>query len=67
MQRILSEETWQLLQADILQLIELNTRLRQQNHSLLEERQHLLDLVTSTEARLTPVLEQLIIQQDDLA
>lgn len=67
MHRILSEDTWQLLQADILQLIELNTKLKQQNEQLLEDNEFLLNLVTSTETRLTPVLEQLLIQQDDHA
>ncbi len=65
MHRILSEDTWQLLQADILQLIELNAKLKQQNEQLLEDNEFLLNIVTSTEARLTPVLEQLLIQQDD--
>ncbi|MDD2893109.1 MAG: hypothetical protein PHF20_04175 [Halothiobacillaceae bacterium] len=67
MHRILSEDTWQLLQADILQLIELNAKLKQQNEQLLEDNEFLLNIVTSTEARLTPVLEQLLIQQDDPA
>jgi len=67
MQRILSEDSWQLLQADIQQLIELNAKLKQHNQQLLEDNEFLLNLVTGTEARLTPVLEQLLIQQDDPA
>jgi len=67
MQRILSEDTWQLLQADIEQLIELNAKLKQHNHQLLEDNDFLLKLVTDTEERLTPILEQLLIQQDEPA
>ncbi len=65
MQRILSEDTWQLLQADIQQLIELNAKLKQRNHQLLEDNEFLLKLVTNTEERLTPILEQLLLQQDE--
>jgi len=67
MQRLLSEDTWQLLQTDIQQLIELNAKLKQHNQHLLEDNEFLLNLVTSTEAKLVPVLEQLLLQQDDPA
>ncbi len=67
MQRILSEETWQLLHADIERLIELNIQLKRSNQQLLDEKQQLLSLLNSTEQRLTPVLEQLLSQQDDPA
>ena len=67
MQRILNEDTWQLLQSDIQQLIELNAALKQRNQQLLEDNHYLLNLVTSTEERLVPVLEQLLIQQDNPA
>jgi len=67
MQRILSEDTWQRLQADIEQLIELNAKLKQRNHQLLEDNAFLLKLVTDTEERLTPILEQLLSQQDEPA
>ncbi len=67
MQRILSEDTWQLLQADIQQLIELNAKLKQHNQQLREDNEFLLNLVTSTEAKLVPVLEQLLLQQDEPA
>ena len=67
MQRILNEDTWQLLQSDIQQLIELNAALKQRNQQLLEDKNHLLNLVTRTEERLVPVLEQLLIQQDEPA
>jgi len=65
MQRILSEDTWQLLQADIQQLIELNVKLKKRNQHLLEDNAFLLNLVTNTEERLTPILEQLLLQQQD--
>ena len=67
MQRILSEDTWQLLQADIQQLIELNAKLKQHNQQLRDDNEFLLNLVTSTEAKLVPVLEQLLLQQDEPA
>ncbi|MGD9888835.1 MAG: hypothetical protein AB7S56_06165 [Halothiobacillaceae bacterium] len=67
MQRILNEDTWQQLQNDIQQLIELNAALKQHNQQLLEDKNYLLNLVTRTEERLVPVLEQLLIQQDDPA
>jgi len=67
MQRILSEDTWQLLQADIQQLIELNAKLKQHNQLLLEDKEFLLNLLISTEVRLGPILEKLLSQQDDPA
>ena len=67
MQRILSEESWQRLHDDIERLIELNLQLRHNNQRLLEEKQQLLELLNSTEQRLTPVLEQLLNQQDEPA
>jgi len=67
MQRILSEDTWQLLQTDIQQLIELNAKLKQHNQLLLEDKEFLLNLLISTEVRLGPILEKLLSQQDDPA
>ena len=65
MQHILSEESWQTLRADIEQLMALNLQFKQDNQRLLADKQHLLHLLSSTEQRLTPVLEQLLSQQDD--
>lgn len=67
MQRILSEETWQLLLADIERLIELNRQLKHDNQFLREENAQMLALLNSTEQRLTPILQQLLSQQDDSA
>ncbi len=67
MQRILSEETWQLLLADIERLIELNQQLKHDNQFLREENAQMLALLNSTEQRLTPILQQLLSQQDDSA
>ena len=67
MQRILNEDMWRLLQSDIQQLIKANATLKQHNQQLLEDNHYLLNLVTSTEERLVPVLEQLLIQQDNPA
>ncbi len=65
MQHILSEETWQVLRADIEKLMTLNLQLKQDNQRLLKDKKQLLQLLTTTEQRLTPVLEQLLSQQDD--
>ncbi len=65
MQHILSEETWQMLRADIEKLMTLNLQLKQDNQRLLKDKKQLLQLLTTTEQRLTPVLEQLLSQQDD--
>ncbi|MEW5838629.1 MAG: hypothetical protein AB1717_07325 [Pseudomonadota bacterium] len=65
MQHILSEESWQLLRTDIEKLMALNIQLKQDNQRLLADKRQLLHLLTATEQRLTPVLEQLLSQQDD--
>ena len=65
MQHILSEETWQVLRADIEKLMTLNLQLKQDNQRLLKDKKQLLQLLTTTEQRLTPVLEQLLSQQDE--
>ena len=65
MQHVLSEETWQVLRADIEKLMTLNLQLKQDNQRLLKDKKQLLQLLTTTEQRLTPVLEQLLSQQDD--
>lgn len=67
MQRILSEETWQSLQNDIVQLIELSESLKQANQQLREEKQQLLHVISTAEARLVPVLDQLLSQQEEPA
>lgn len=65
MQHILSEESWQLLRTDIEKLMALNIQLKQDNQRLLADKRQLLHLLTATEQRLAPVLEQLLSQQDD--
>jgi hypothetical protein len=67
MQRILSEETWQSLQNDIEQLLELSESLKQANQQLREEKQQLLHIISTAETRLAPVLDQLLSQQEEPA
>lgn len=66
MQRIITQEEWQELEGDILQLVELcetlkraNARLEEKNQHLHGENTRLQDLLAEAESRLAPVLEQL--------
>lgn len=66
MQRIITQEEWQSLEGDVLQLVELcetlkqaNQQLQAENHQLRNERLRLQNLVSEAETRLAPVLEQL--------